>query len=78
MDWITIKTEGIVAARRIVAIGRAEAAPIRHMIQDTPISQVVVLTGGQKRQTVLVMDSGHVVITSLTIEEIEDLLRNEK
>jgi regulator of extracellular matrix RemA (YlzA/DUF370 family) len=74
MDWIPIENEGLVAARRIVAVGQAEAAPIRRLIQETAASHVVILTGGQKRQTVLVMDSGHVVITPLTMEEWRELI----
>ncbi|MBX3057910.1 MAG: DUF370 domain-containing protein [Anaerolineae bacterium] len=75
MNWMTIENEGLVAAGRIVAIGLSEAAPMRRLVQQTPASHVIVLTGGQKRQTVLVLDSGHVVITSLTAVELLDLLR---
>ena len=77
MNWLTIENEGMVAAGRIVAIGQVEAAPLRRLVQETPESHVVVLTGGQKRRTVLVLDSGHIVITSLTVAELMDLLRNE-
>lgn len=78
MNWMPIEADGLVDAHRVVAVAHIESAPIRRMIRDLPLSQVVVLTGGQKRQTVLVLDSGHVVITSLTIEEVEDLLRRGK
>lgn len=77
MDWIAIENEGLVATGRIVAIGQVDAAPIRRLVQKTPEARVVILTGGQKRQTVLVLDSGHVVITPLTVAALMDLLRNE-
>jgi regulator of extracellular matrix RemA (YlzA/DUF370 family) len=51
-------------------MGPAEAAPMRRLIQATQPSHVVVLTGGRKRQTVLVLDSGHLVISPLTVAEI--------
>ncbi|MBX3055844.1 MAG: DUF370 domain-containing protein [Anaerolineae bacterium] len=78
MNWIPIAEDGLVDATRIVAVAHIESAPIRRMIRDMPLSQVVVLTGGQKRQTVLVLDSGHAVITPLTLEEVVSLLKNEK
>ena len=68
-EWLRVKHEGVVAIGRIVAIGQVEAAPIRRLIQATRPSHVVVLTGGRKRKTVLVLDSGHVVITPLTVTE---------
>ncbi len=75
MNWMPIEADGLVDANRVVAVAHIESAPIRRMIRDLPLSQVVVLTGGQKRQTVLVLDSGHVVITPLTMEEVEGLLK---
>lgn len=74
MDWIHIEGESMINARRIVAVGPAASAPIRRLLQATPVSHVVVLTGGRKRQTALVLDSGHVVITSLTTAELAALL----
>jgi regulator of extracellular matrix RemA (YlzA/DUF370 family) len=73
-DWLKILNEGVIATSRIVAIGLVEAAPIRRLIQATPPSHVVVLTGGHKRQTVLVLDSGHVAITALSLSELTALL----
>ncbi len=73
-DWISILGEGVIAARRIVAVGFVNAAPIRRMIQATPLSHVLILTGGHKRQTVLILDSGHVIITALSLSELTTLL----
>lgn len=72
--WISIVNEGVIATNRIVTIGLIDAAPIRRMIQATPPSHVVVLTGGHKRKTVLVLDSGHMVITALSLSELTTLL----
>ncbi len=72
--WISIHHVGVVATDHIVAVGLVEAAPIRRMIQAIPPSYIMVLTGGRKRQTALVLDSGHVVITALSISALTTLL----
>jgi len=74
MNWIPIAEEGIVISDRIVAVAPAETAPMRRLLAMVPITQLVLLTGGQRRQTVLLLDSGHVVITALSVDEVERLL----
>ena len=69
-EWLRLESEGAVAWGRIVAMGRAEAAPMRRLIQATRPSHIIMLTGGHKRKTVLLLDSGHLVISSLTAAEI--------
>ncbi len=74
--WLKILNEGVIATSRVVAVGLVEAAPIRRLIQATPPSHVVVLTGGHKRQTAVVLNSGHVAITALSLSELTALLEN--
>ncbi|MCP4417891.1 MAG: DUF370 domain-containing protein [Chloroflexi bacterium] len=74
--WLKILNEGVITTSRVVAVGLVEAAPIRRLIQATPPSHVVVLTGGHKRQTAVVLDSGHVAITALSLSELTALLEN--
>ena len=69
-EWLRFESQDAVAWGRIVAIGQAKAAAMRRLIQATPPSHVILLTGGQRRKTVLVLDSGHLVISSLTAAEI--------
>ena len=76
MSWLSIEKEGIIATHRIVAVGLIESAPIRRLIQTTEETHIVILTGGRKRRSVLILDSGHVVITALTIAVLIDLLNN--
>ncbi|MCB8944032.1 MAG: DUF370 domain-containing protein [Ardenticatenaceae bacterium] len=69
-EWLRLANEGAVSLARIVAVGQVEAAPIRRLIQAVQPSHVLILTGGRKRQTVLILDSGHLVITALTMTEV--------
>lgn len=67
--------EGLVAAERVVAVTQLEAAPVRRMLRAAAPDRVVVMTGGRKRLTAVILDSGHVVITALELAAWEKLLR---
>ena len=66
-QWLRLEDEGLVAVQRIVAIGLAESAPMRRLIQVVTPARVVTLTGGKRRQTVLVLDSGHLILTAYSL-----------
>ena len=75
--WIAIGENGFIQQSRIVGIGSAHSAPIRRLLQTMHTEFVVVLTGGQRRETAVLLDSGHVVITALTLAEWQTLLIDE-
>lgn len=78
MKWLDVKGQGLVRGDRIVAVGRAEAAAMKRLISAVPLDKIISLTAGRKRQSVIVLDSGHVVITALTVAQIGQLLRGDK
>jgi regulator of extracellular matrix RemA (YlzA/DUF370 family) len=76
--WIEIDGMGLIAADRVVAVGLAESAPIKRLLAQAPETKVVNLTGGHKRQTVVILDSGHVVITPLSVGQLTYLLNRAR
>ncbi len=72
--WVEIGRQGLVCVERIVSVGPAESAAMRRLLGATPLTHLVVLTGGRKRRTLLLLDSGHVVVTALEIGEVVALL----
>ena len=72
MDWLKIDDAGLIALGRIVAVGPAESGGMERLLRATPDNRLVILTGGRKRRSVLVLDSGHVIVTALTVEQIGD------
>ena len=74
MDWIELRKKGFVQKSRIVGVGLADAGAMKRFVGVTPETHLVDLTGGAKRKTVLVMDSGHVILSALRIDEIGRLL----
>ncbi len=73
--WIQIGNVGVVMADRVVAVGPVESAPIKRLLASLPLEKIVVLTGGRRRRSVLVLDSGHAVVTAMSVAEIETALR---
>lgn len=74
MRLVDVMGEGLVAAERVVAVAQLEAAPVRRMVRAAPPDRVVVMTGGRKRLTAVVLDSGHVIITALELADWKKLL----
>lgn len=72
MKLIQIGFGNFVSDERIVAVVSPDSAPIKRMIQEArDNTNLVDATYGRKTQTVIVMDSGHVVLSALTPEVVE-------
>ncbi len=82
MRLINVGYGNMAAAERVVAVVSPEAAPIRRMIQDArDAGRVIDATCGHRTRSVLMMDSGHVVLSPLIPETIAgrmDANRREK
>lgn len=71
MKLVNIGFGGMVAEERILAVISPDSSPIKRIIQDTrERGQLVDASFGRKTQAVLVMDSGHVILSALTPEAI--------
>lgn len=71
MDLISVGFGNIVSAARIVAIVGPDAAPIKRIIQDAREHRLLIdASCGRKTRAVLMMDSGHVVLSALQTETI--------
>ena len=63
----------IVNMDKVVSIIRTEAAPIKRMIQVAKDNNMAIdATCGRKTKCILVMDSGHVVLSALLPDTIEN------
>ena len=71
MKFINVGFGNMVAADRVVALANPDSAPIKRVIQDVrERGQLIDASFGRKTQAVRVMDSGHVILSALTPEEI--------
>ena len=71
MKLVNIGFGGLVARERILAVVSPDSSPIKRIIQDVrERGQLVDASYGRKTQAVLVMDSGHVILSALTPETL--------
>ena len=78
MQLINVGFGNIVVASRIVAIVSPESAPIKRIIQDAKENKSVIdATYGRKTRAVLVMDSGHTILSAVQPETIASRLDKE-
>lgn len=61
----------MIAEGRIISIVNPDAAPVKRLIQEAKDSgRAIDATCGRKTRAVIIMDSGHVVLSSLITETI--------
>lgn len=78
MKLVNIGFGNMVNAQRTVAVVSPESAPIKRMIQEAREKGVLIdASFGRKTKTVLVMDSGHVVLSGIMPETIGSRMSTE-
>ena len=71
MQLINIGFGNIVSANRIIAIVSPESAPIKRIVQEAKDSgQAVDATYGRRTRAVLIMDSGHIILSAVQPETV--------
>lgn len=71
MKLINIGFGNMVSASRLVAIVSPESAPIKRIIQDVrDKGQLVDATYGRRTRAVIIMDSGHVILSAIQPETV--------
>ena len=71
MKLINIGFGNMVSANRLITIVSPESAPIKRIIQDARDNGVLIdATYGRRTRAVIVMDSGHVVLSSIQPETV--------
>lgn len=78
IQLINIGFGNIVAAHRIVTIIGPKSAPIKRIIQEGKEKGVVIdATYGRRTRAVLIMDSGHIVLSAIQPETIANRLNHD-
>ncbi|MBR3293264.1 MAG: DUF370 domain-containing protein [Oscillospiraceae bacterium] len=69
MKLINIGFGNLISAERMIAVVSPESAPIKRMIQDVKERGMLIdASFGRSTRSVIVMDSGNVVLSSLSPE----------
>ena len=71
MQLINIGFGNIVSANRIIAIVSPESAPIKRIVQEAKDDgKAIDATYGRRTRAVIIMDSGHVVLSAVQPETV--------
>lgn len=71
MKLINIGYGNLVSQERLLAVVSPESAPIKRIVQDSrEIGMLIDATYGRKTKSVLIMDTGHVVLSALLPEAV--------
>ena len=71
MKLVNIGFGNLVNAQRVLAVIAPDSAPVKRMIQDARDKGVLIdATFGRKTKTVLIMDSGHIVLSGILLESV--------
>lgn len=71
MKLINIGFGNMVSASRVIAIVSPESAPIKRIIQDVrDRGQLIDATYGRRTRAVVIMDSGHVILSAIQPETV--------
>jgi len=71
LKLINIGFGNMVSASRVIAIVSPESAPIKRIIQDVrDRGQLIDATYGRRTRAVVIMDSGHVILSAIQPETV--------
>ena len=77
MQLVNIGFGNVVSANKIVSIVSPEAAPIKRIIQEAKDSKIAIdATYGRRTRSVIIMDSGHVILSAVQPETVASRVEN--
>lgn len=72
---VNIGFGNMVAGDRVIAVANQDSAPIKRIVQEARESgRLIDATYGRKTKAVMIMDSGHVVLSALQAETLASRL----
>lgn len=74
MEFVNIGFGSMVSRERIIAVVGPDSAPIRRMIQESRERGMLIdATYGRKTASIFIMDSDHVILSALPLENFSGL-----
>ena len=78
MKLLNVGFGNMVSAGRIVAVIAPDSAPVKRMVQEArDDGHLIDATAGRRTRAVLMMDTGHVVLSAVQPETIAGRLQSE-
>ncbi len=77
MQLINIGFGNMVSAERMISIVSPESAPIKRIVQEAKDSKMAIdATYGRRTRSVIIMDSGHIILSAVQPETIAGRVDN--
>ena len=71
MQTLSVGYENIVSAARVVAVVNPDSAPVKRMVKEAKDkNQAIDATCGKPTRSIIVTDSGHIILSSLCPKKI--------
>ncbi len=71
MEFINVGFGNLVAGDRIISVVSPDSAPVKRMVQEARSNGLLIdATQGRRTGSVIVADSGHIVLSYLSAERI--------
>ncbi len=77
-NMILLGEGGSINPKHVIAVAHAKSEPIKRMLKMLPATQILDLTYGYPRNTVVVLDNGMLAITSYTIDQMTLAVQYER
>ena len=78
MKLVNIGSGNMISAERIIAIVSPESAPVKRMINEAKEEGTLIdATHGRKTKTVIIADSGHLILSYLLPETLANRVSDE-
>ncbi len=79
MKLLNVGFGNMVSAGRIVAVIAPDSAPVKRLVQEARDgSHLIDATAGRRTRAVLMMDTGHVVLSAVQPETIAGRMQSEE
>ncbi len=79
MQLVNIGYGNLVSANRVIAVVSPDSSPVKRMVQDARKAGILIdATLGRKTRGVLVMDSGHIILSALQSSALQGRLTGKE
>lgn len=79
MQFINIGFGNMVSKKRIISIVSPESAPLKRIVQEAKDEKRAIdATFGRRTRSVLIMDSGHIILSAVQSETLAGRLNNNQ
>lgn len=78
MKLINIGYGNLINSSKVVSVVSPDAAPIKRLIQDSrDTGKLIDASSGKKTRSVIIAESGHIILSAITAETVQSRLNNE-